>query len=281
MAQLDQIITQGGATVECACHDSAARIESAGKEFVGQFNGSITARLGKSSVNARGQTNIPLNVIGYSTTSNVPGLGKTTLDFDFDRPVRSSSLRGTDKENFFPGVQSMHVNILMTTEAFPGVTFRSKGPGVLINRNVDNFPPTPGSTYVLQKPVVLEDASGTGKPDVRLVDINTQIVSTQFFPEKIKVTSNLVLHAPKPADRLSEAARPTSSIPIRFTLQNAGRTSVKVLNARGQEVATLVDKQLEPGTHSVDFEPSRFRGKEYSYQIQIDGRNHSARMPLR
>jgi hypothetical protein len=39
----------------------------------------------------------------------------------------------------------------------------------------------------------------------------------------------------------------------------------------GQEVATLVNKQLEAGAHSIDFEPDNLPSGIYLYEMKTDG----------
>ncbi|MBV9773396.1 MAG: hypothetical protein JO040_05575, partial [Gemmatimonadetes bacterium] len=104
-----------GKVATCACSDRAARIEMQGKEFIGQFNGSISVRIGRPEQRQTRETRVPLNIIGYSTQSDVKGMGRTSLDFDFSRPIPTSDVSGDPERGFFPGVQKMRLNILMTT----------------------------------------------------------------------------------------------------------------------------------------------------------------------
>jgi len=76
---------------------------------------------------------VPLHVIGYTTSSDIPGMGHTTLDFDFSRPVSASDVAATRQQEFFPAVQTMRLHILVSTDAFKGKTLRSMSPSALRN----------------------------------------------------------------------------------------------------------------------------------------------------
>lgn len=55
---------------------------------------------------------------------------------------------------------------------------------------------------------------------------------------------------------------------IHFTLKEAGHVTLRVLNVLGQEVATLVDGQMEAGRHAVVFHGRNLPTGLYLYQIQ-------------
>src|SRR5438477_8071573 len=118
-------LARTSAIAACACHDYAAEFVIGDKEFVGQFDGSIAVRLGKPHLSSDGLTTVPLHVIGYTTSSNIPGMGHTTLDFDFSRPIAASDVAAGHRSEFFPGTQTMRLQILVTTDAFKGKLLRS------------------------------------------------------------------------------------------------------------------------------------------------------------
>lgn len=55
---------------------------------------------------------------------------------------------------------------------------------------------------------------------------------------------------------------------IRYTLPSATHLTVKVFNALGQEVATLVDGLVAAGTHSVEFDGKGLSSGLYIYRLQ-------------
>lgn len=55
---------------------------------------------------------------------------------------------------------------------------------------------------------------------------------------------------------------------IRFTLQEAGFTTLKVYDVLGREVATLVNERKSPGTYEVNFNASSLPSGVYFYRLQ-------------
>jgi hypothetical protein len=269
----------GGAHAACACHDLAAEFNFDGKEFVGQFNGSITTRIGQPSVDSAGLVTLPLIIVGYSTTSEIEGFGRTTLDFDFSRPIQHSYVKGNDPGTTFPGVQTMYLNILLTTDAIPGVTLRSRRRGTLINNKVTGFPPPPGSTYALQRPVEFEDIREPGRVRLRLMNINTSIVSSDVTLREIYVGRGLYLYPPQ--DSFVKVLNKFSpQTPIAFRMAEQGMVTVNILNRQGHKVLTVLNEEKAAGEHRVSFDGRLLRGQEYYYQIQVNGENRTAKMLL-
>jgi hypothetical protein len=267
-----------GVVAACACHDSAATFDDGSNTMRGEFDGSISVRLGTPRRNGQERTSLPLAIIGYTTSSDVERLGRTTLDFDFGRPVRTSSLVSTGQDNVFPAVQQMRLHILMTAESMPGTTLRSMNQGTLANRDVRAFPPVPGSTYVLQRPVELEDISNPGVTRIRLVNVNTEIISSQLAPDEINAVSDLALFPSQGSDWTLDETR--ADTPVRFSLRRDGLVIVRILDRRGRQVATAHEGNLSAGEHTVSFDSRSLRGREYFYQIELDGQVRSARMLL-
>jgi hypothetical protein len=253
----------------CACHDSAAVFARGDKEFVGQFDGSIATTLGLPRDDAKGGTVLPLNIVGYSTQSDVPDFGRVSLDFDYTRPVPLSTVRG-EGEEFFPAVQTMDLQILMTTDAFPGVTLRSRERGTLVNREVKSFPPDPGATYRLQQPVEMVDAKG--EVVVRLLSVNTSIVETRMGPEKLNVGSGVVLH-------LDEGRSLVDGNEIRVTLPRGGVLSLRLYDIEGKTVRSTRGQPVEAGTHTIPLDAGDV-GERFAWQLLLDGEAISGRMPV-
>ena len=55
---------------------------------------------------------------------------------------------------------------------------------------------------------------------------------------------------------------------IGFTLPKGGRTSLKIYNVLGKEVATVFDKTLDAGTHQVTFDGASLPSGVYLYRLQ-------------
>ncbi|MHB8464445.1 MAG: hypothetical protein ACYDH6_19495 [Acidimicrobiales bacterium] len=263
----------------CACHDNDAGIAMRREEFSGQFDGSIAVRVGAQQTDRTGLPVVPLHIVGYSTSSRVRGLGKVTLDFDFSRPIRASELKGRSRRSFFPGVQTMRLNILMSVDTMPGVVLQSRTPGTLINRNADSFPPSPGSTYVLQRPVELVDRRrANGRTVARLTRVNTEIRSTELDLEQINVGTGIQLQRdPETGWTHNGSVRETR---LRFSLAVPGRAAVVLLDAQRRPMRTLSDETRRAGRHVVAFDSRQLRGSRYYWQLSMDGVKRTAPMLL-
>ncbi len=67
---------------------------------------------------------------------------------------------------------------------------------------------------------------------------------------------------------------------ISYSIPVAGNVSLKVFNAIGQEVATLVSKEQAPGNYSVNFDASQLSSGVYLYRIQVNDYTASKKMML-
>lgn len=67
---------------------------------------------------------------------------------------------------------------------------------------------------------------------------------------------------------------------INFSIQQSGFVTLKVFSILGQEVATLINKNMEPGKYSVDFDASQLRSGVYMYQMTAGTYTSSKKMML-
>ncbi len=67
---------------------------------------------------------------------------------------------------------------------------------------------------------------------------------------------------------------------ISFTLNQVAKTSLKVYNVMGQEVATLLDGTMGAGQHTVTFDGSSMTSGVYFYAIEAAGQRETRKMLL-
>jgi hypothetical protein len=67
---------------------------------------------------------------------------------------------------------------------------------------------------------------------------------------------------------------------IDFTLDHAGYVSIKVYNARGEEVFTLINTDLGSGKYTVEFDAKNLPGGTYFYRIYCEDRSITKTMLL-
>ena len=70
------------------------------------------------------------------------------------------------------------------------------------------------------------------------------------------------------------------STTIKFAVPEAGNYSLRVYDILGQEVVTLVNGQLNAGTHKVSFEASRLASGMYIYKLTGSNVNLTKKMIL-
>jgi hypothetical protein len=261
----------------CACADRTALIAFGGEAFRGEFNGSISARVHPARQVAQGRTSVPLTVVGYTTRSEIEGLGTTILDVDYTKPLPRSSIEARQKKQFFPATQTMKLRITMRVEKFPDALFRATGLGTLINRKAEDFPPPPGSTYTLVRPVKLTDSRRGKQGPAQLLEVNTEIQSTQFEPDRIEVGRGLALLRPG-AERwvVSGDEEPQ----VRFELDSPAKVVLRLTDARGREVGRQRLGALDAGRHEVAPKGAARSKPSLDYQLELDGEPRTARMPL-
>ena len=62
---------------------------------------------------------------------------------------------------------------------------------------------------------------------------------------------------------------PVTTIPYR--IKDAGKVQLKVYNILGQEVATIIDKDIQPGYYRATFNGSRLASGMYFYRMTVNG----------
>ncbi|MDZ7764615.1 MAG: T9SS type A sorting domain-containing protein [Melioribacteraceae bacterium] len=70
------------------------------------------------------------------------------------------------------------------------------------------------------------------------------------------------------------------STTIQFAVPKAGEYKVVVYNILGQQVAELLNTQLQPGVHKVQFDAARLASGIYIYQLTGDNVNFTKKMIL-
>ena len=67
---------------------------------------------------------------------------------------------------------------------------------------------------------------------------------------------------------------------LQFEIKKSGFVSLKVYNALGKEVASLINSELKPGTYKYEFNASDLSSGVYFYTLSADGFTDTKRMSL-
>jgi hypothetical protein len=70
------------------------------------------------------------------------------------------------------------------------------------------------------------------------------------------------------------------STTIRFTLMRAAKVQLDVFNVRGERVARLLNGQLAPGEHSLQWDAGGFASGIYFYRLKTSGGAEIRKMVL-
>jgi hypothetical protein len=67
---------------------------------------------------------------------------------------------------------------------------------------------------------------------------------------------------------------------IQYTVANLERVTLKIYNMLGQEVSTLVDADLQPGSYETTFDATGLASGMYMYRLQTPGASMTQKMIL-
>ncbi len=122
---------------------------------------------------------------------------------------------------------------------------------------------------------VYHDFDENGVPHSRLEQVDFE---KQSFPitaskgdaeDNMPVTFGLSQNYPNPFN-------PTTN--ISFDVPVASHVELSIFNVLGQKVETLVDQELEAGTHQVEWDASRYSSGIYFYRISADNFTETKKM---
>ena len=122
---------------------------------------------------------------------------------------------------------------------------------------------------------VYHDFDENGVPHSRLEQVDFEKQSFPITASKGDIENNmpqtfgLSQNYPNPFN-------PTTN--ISFDVPVASHVELSIFNVLGQKVETLVDQELEPGTHQVEWDASRYSSGIYFYRISADNFTETKKM---
>jgi hypothetical protein len=112
-------------------------------------------------------------------------------------------------------------------------------------------------------------------------NLNTCVFSYNFAHHTLPSTSGVGSLPPAAGSLAQNAPNPFNPLTeIAFRLDRDAHTVLRVYDARGRTVATLVDGELAAGDHNVRFDGKGLASGLYVYRIEIDGVAQARKMML-
>jgi hypothetical protein len=124
---------------------------------------------------------------------------------------------------------------------------------------------------ILALPVLLQAQymGGNGRGDVMLESLNNPLTNTGNYNTTIPASYSLSQNYPNPFN-------PTTN--VQFSIIKVQFVTLKVFDMLGQEVASLVNEQLAPGTYTAAFDGSQLPSGVYFAKLEAGTYNNIIKM---
>ncbi len=247
-----------------------ALILIASGEVKGQYQATLT--LPDTSA-AKGDT---IDVAIQVSTSYEIGLAQFIIEFDTTVVQFIDAVNGADAAGFvlsknlnlpFPPTSSAaNKNILLQLSgggisSFTGQDKKIAVISFIVKNSTGSTPLIfdQTSNHTFLSSTTLTDISGG---NINFIDgsiscLSTEISNTKNWPAPMKF--NLMQNYPNPFN-------PRTT--IEFTLPEASFVTLKIFDATGREVKTILNEKLSAGTHRIDFDAGNLPSGVYFYQIK-------------
>ncbi|MBK8553672.1 MAG: T9SS type A sorting domain-containing protein [Ignavibacteria bacterium] len=219
---------------------------------------------GHDHVSGKNITALYKNLISISNDLPVEPKGLTT---SFDRGIiHFNWLSGYDQNTPSPGL-TYNIRIGTTPGGSEIISPLSSG-----SSGFNKFPGHGNSGNSLQTHLTDLD---TGKYywSVQTVD-NTYNTSEFSIEQSFIVTKPGELGIPVPQDIVLKQNFPNPFNPktiISYRISKFKKISLRVYNTRGEEIATLIDKDQNSGSYEIEFDGSGYSSGIYFYSLEADG----------
>jgi methionine-rich copper-binding protein CopC len=115
------------------------------------------------------------------------------------------------------------------------------------------------------------DENGVPHSRVERPEFDAVTVALSGAPSAANLPTSFALHQnyPNPFNPVTTVA---------FDLPQASKVKLTVFNILGQEVETLIDREMEAGQHSVEWAPTGFSSGIYFYRLETDSFTDTRKM---
>ncbi len=209
-------------------------------------------------------TNPDIAYVGTTGFSAQSGVYKTT-----DGGLTWKQMKGASEATSLPGIP---VGAIAIYEKRPDVIFAGTDIGVYISEDAgENWLPYGNGlpTVVIDDIKITPDDIIYAATHGRGMWMTGVVVDTDVLPKPLIM--NLAQNYPNPFN-------PSTVIP--FTLSQSGHARIRLYDAQGRLVRTLLDERREAGEHSITLEVTGLRSGVYIYELESGTRRQSRKMML-
>lgn len=204
-----------------------------------------------------------VHVAGSAKPLSWPGGGWPTSDANLMIPLYDDGTHGdaTAGDKIFTAILNFPRFTVLDVEYKYSINFGNAADNSGVN---DNEGSVGGNHHLKMESDFLSCTTvdtfgvGLGKASF-LKDVQKAATSVELFNNNKPASYSLEQNYPNPFN---------PSTMIKFAIANAGFTSLKVYNMLGQEVATLVNDNLQAGTYTVDFNAANLNSGIYVYELR-------------
>ena len=138
---------------------------------------------------------------------------------------------------------------------------------------VGNWTPTEAGQYYLYAQVWDEDGNDryTLPKDWVFIVVFDAVSTINKLNKQLPLTFSLGQNNPNPFNPTTE---------ISFSLPQASHAKLEIYNIKGQKMATLVNRHMEAGYHTVSFDGGKLASGIYLYRLQADDFVETKKMML-
>ncbi len=252
----------------------------------GYYNGAAVATLNDWKTATMNDPNSNYKMVNFVSAADLHLTGASNGDWDLrgmPMPSVLFDIDGNPRNAMFPykGAHEASISLPVELTSFAATqngssividwatATETNNMGFDIERSVDGvtfakigFVKGAGTTTSAQSYKFTDDAAQTGKNYYRLrqVDMNGEFTYTGAIEVEFMVAGDFAIYQNYP-----NPFNPSTT--IKFNLPASAKVNITVFDIMGSEVASLLDKEMTQGAHSVEFNASNLASGSYLYTI--------------
>ena len=220
----------------------------------GGLNWTLINTVSGSEIPMMSNTSLDLNLIYHSTWSSGSFWKSTNMGNAFNNLSQSGSLWATDISKDDPTA--------VAYDQYGTNTYLSLNSGSSFTQYPATSSPAAGCLFFDKQTLLFQHGSGVDK---MVITYNVSpVTSNGQIPGEIPSSFGLSQNFPNPFNPVTQ---------IKYDVAKTSNISIKVFDVIGNEVSTIVNGNLTPGSYTADFNASNLATGIYFYTLAVDGAN--------